>query len=326
MRSLCFAVILLASACGGPAPYCGDGLIDPGEICDDGNEASGDGCSATCATEPNCGNGTLDTDEQCDDGNAVAGDGCSAGCTTEPCGNNIMDIGEQCDDGNFTPSDGCSPICEIEQQYTIAANWTIRNIMGTTQPCPATYDTAAVYSQALDSTGANVGQPIIDLFTCSSGSGTIAPIYEGRYKVWLAITNTNGTMTYATSVVTIVDLQMNLNYATQILTDGGYFAFAWLLRGATSNNSLTCAQVPNIDGIELLATISGTSTASSDIFNCADGSGVTAGLKAESYVVSVSALDTSQQAIGTAPAVTRVIQAPNVVTDLGTITIPITGL
>lgn len=30
---------------------CGDSLIDPGETCDDGNAAAGDGCSATCALE-----------------------------------------------------------------------------------------------------------------------------------------------------------------------------------------------------------------------------------------------------------------------------------
>ncbi|MFO0760692.1 MAG: DNRLRE domain-containing protein [Byssovorax sp.] len=30
---------------------CGDGVMDPGEGCDDGNTADGDGCSATCQTE-----------------------------------------------------------------------------------------------------------------------------------------------------------------------------------------------------------------------------------------------------------------------------------
>jgi cysteine-rich repeat protein len=34
-------------------PSCGDGIVDgPGETCDDGNVANGDGCSATCQTEP----------------------------------------------------------------------------------------------------------------------------------------------------------------------------------------------------------------------------------------------------------------------------------
>lgn len=34
-------------------PTCGDGIVDgPGEDCDDGNVANGDGCSATCQDEP----------------------------------------------------------------------------------------------------------------------------------------------------------------------------------------------------------------------------------------------------------------------------------
>lgn len=32
----------------GGEPSCGDGRLDPGETCDDGNHADGDGCSATC--------------------------------------------------------------------------------------------------------------------------------------------------------------------------------------------------------------------------------------------------------------------------------------
>jgi len=31
---------------------CGDGIPNPGETCDDGNTAPGDGCSATCQVEP----------------------------------------------------------------------------------------------------------------------------------------------------------------------------------------------------------------------------------------------------------------------------------
>ena len=32
-------------------PVCGDGVLDPGETCDDGNGDSGDGCSSTCQVE-----------------------------------------------------------------------------------------------------------------------------------------------------------------------------------------------------------------------------------------------------------------------------------
>lgn len=34
-----------------PLPVCGDGQVDPGEMCDDGNPLDGDGCSASCGVE-----------------------------------------------------------------------------------------------------------------------------------------------------------------------------------------------------------------------------------------------------------------------------------
>ena len=34
-----------------PAAFFGDGNLDPGEGCDDGNNTDGDGCSATCTIE-----------------------------------------------------------------------------------------------------------------------------------------------------------------------------------------------------------------------------------------------------------------------------------
>jgi cysteine-rich repeat protein len=105
-----------------PNPYCGDGNLDAGEECDDGNNVDGDGCSATCCVEyvpppPCCGDGNLDAGEECDDGNTIDGDGCSATCTTETppcCGDGNLDAGEECDDGNTVDGDGCSSSCVVE--------------------------------------------------------------------------------------------------------------------------------------------------------------------------------------------------------------------
>ncbi|MEO8845530.1 MAG: DUF4215 domain-containing protein [Kofleriaceae bacterium] len=84
---------------------CGNGVVDPGEVCDDGNIVNGDGCAADCKSKESCGDGVLNADagEVCDDGNTVDGDGCSADCKSlETCGNGIIDTakGEVCDDGN----------------------------------------------------------------------------------------------------------------------------------------------------------------------------------------------------------------------------------
>lgn len=74
------------------------------------NPSSGGGSSFFC------GNGMREAGEQCDDGNTFNGDGCSAGCRLESadCGNGIKNIGEECDDGNINYGDGCTPMCKLE--------------------------------------------------------------------------------------------------------------------------------------------------------------------------------------------------------------------
>jgi cysteine-rich repeat protein len=75
---------------------CGNGIVDPGEVCDDGNDVEGDGCNFDCSiVEPGficpipgvpcsqCGNEVVEPGEECDDGNIVSGDGCSADCSFE---------------------------------------------------------------------------------------------------------------------------------------------------------------------------------------------------------------------------------------------------
>jgi cysteine-rich repeat protein len=97
---------------------CGDGVLQPGEACDDGNRRNGDGCNQSCTSDESCGNGFQDPSEACDDGNTLSGDGCSADCKSkEFCGNGYTDTakGERCDDGNNDSGDGCSGDCRSEE-------------------------------------------------------------------------------------------------------------------------------------------------------------------------------------------------------------------
>jgi cysteine-rich repeat protein len=97
---------------------CGDGVVDPGELCDDGNTAAGDGCRADCAGLEECGDGIVDISagEGCDDGasNTDAANSCKTTCASPHCGDGYVDTGEQCDDGNAELGDGCTPACVID--------------------------------------------------------------------------------------------------------------------------------------------------------------------------------------------------------------------
>jgi len=73
----------MAFMCMKDVQECGNGVVEFGEDCDDGNTVNGDGCSDECLIEKFCGNGFIEDSEECDDGNNDDGDGCSAKCTYE---------------------------------------------------------------------------------------------------------------------------------------------------------------------------------------------------------------------------------------------------
>ena len=60
-------------------PTCSDGIQNQGET-----GVDCEGPCQSCYVPPVCGNGKLETGEQCDDGNTRNGDGCSSICTIEP--------------------------------------------------------------------------------------------------------------------------------------------------------------------------------------------------------------------------------------------------
>ena len=88
-----------------------NGVVDPGEECDDSDPAAPAGCNQCIL----CGNGTTTTpQEDCDDGNLNCGDGCSNTCRNEVCGDNVVTCNETCDDGNRSDNDACPGDCVID--------------------------------------------------------------------------------------------------------------------------------------------------------------------------------------------------------------------
>jgi cysteine-rich repeat protein len=88
---------------------CGNGVVDPGEACDDGNTNEDDACTSAC-TEPFCGDGIPSGNEACDDGNVSSNDACLNDCKFAICGDAFVHAGvEQCDEPGY---DTCTPNCE----------------------------------------------------------------------------------------------------------------------------------------------------------------------------------------------------------------------
>jgi len=141
---------------------CGDGTVDDGEECDDGNTTAFDGCEPTTCMF------TCSADSACDDGvdcngvevcgatshvceratppapgtacntatvtDGVCGDtGDGSVCLEAGCGNGVMETGEACDDGNDVMSDGCEIDCTFS--CTMDADCDDGNVCNGTESC-----------------------------------------------------------------------------------------------------------------------------------------------------------------------------------------------
>jgi cysteine-rich repeat protein len=103
--------------CGGEPndALCGNGHVDPGEACDDGQQNADNGACRTDCTLEVCGDGVQGPSEACDQGEQNDDEGmCKTDCMLATCGDGFVAPTEPCDDGNTDPGDGCSPTCTLE--------------------------------------------------------------------------------------------------------------------------------------------------------------------------------------------------------------------
>jgi cysteine-rich repeat protein len=135
----------------GVPSVCGNGILEPGEQCDDGNLVNTDGCNvfAGCIKESACcytcdmgstnkswcyssifpdGEVTCTSNAnnfcQLNGGDLIISTvlytpngTCDTACPGPSCGDGNLDAGEQCDDLNQWPYDNCSTTCEFQPSY-----------------------------------------------------------------------------------------------------------------------------------------------------------------------------------------------------------------
>ncbi|MEQ8277468.1 MAG: DUF4215 domain-containing protein [Deltaproteobacteria bacterium] len=138
-------------------PVCGNGAVEAGEGCDDGNsntevcsygQLSCTVCDATCnnvsGATTYCGDGATNGPEQCDDGNTMTElcaygqtscTVCNATCVsaagaTAYCGDNTINGPEQCDDGNTT-----TEVCSYGETSCTVCDGSCANVAGATSFC-----------------------------------------------------------------------------------------------------------------------------------------------------------------------------------------------
>lgn len=101
---------------GGTIPLtCGDGKLDAGEQCDDGDKnANTSTCTLACKKAV-CGDGFVQSGvEECDQGAQNSNTGtCTLACKVGVCGDGLTAPSEGCDDGNGVEADGCNPNCVV---------------------------------------------------------------------------------------------------------------------------------------------------------------------------------------------------------------------
>jgi cysteine-rich repeat protein len=123
-------------------PGCGDGRLDPGEACDDGNGTTATDAARRAAIESGCGDGVVCGAEQCDDGNTTSCDGCSARARpsserSAATASSNASCGEACDPPKRGPPE-CNYLCQLGPSTPLGTrHFTFGGALYTSRSAPA---------------------------------------------------------------------------------------------------------------------------------------------------------------------------------------------
>jgi cysteine-rich repeat protein len=275
------------------ATYCGDGILDPGESCDDGNNVDGDGCSARCELEVTPHHTT-----------ATWTFVTSAGAPSTACSSTFDTafVVSQKVDASGNPIGTCGPgAAASESCYVDPFPCTAGS--GTTQPIPNTA-----------------------LFPMATGGRFLTYVAIGNGTQVFA--ETLGDIEDLTSQDQTYPSDATQEHGT-IYSDGGRFQIAWSL--VDGNHAPITCSAAMVGSIGVTATLGGSaSPIQLPPFRCDQQIAITTGLLAGGWALSVISLDALGTAtIGQPTTLTGQIHAPGTcatpdcVTDLAAITLDV---
>jgi cysteine-rich repeat protein len=171
----------------------GDGAAPPRlvvryHMAEDGPPAPVDG--------PICGNGLVESGEACDDGDRDDTDACTNACQPARCGDGITHAGvEDCDDGNHVDGDGCTTRCLRCADTNADATF-----VGADGRCYARFDTPRIYGVAENSCD-EAGHATLAVFeTRAEASAVLAGLGDVTSARWIGLSDRNieGSFVWAT--------------------------------------------------------------------------------------------------------------------------------
>ena len=209
---------------------------------------------------------------------------------------------------------------------TVTVSWSFTHLEdNSARTCPTGFGTASIISQTIDpTTNRGTGLTVVDKFDCAAGRGTIT-LPDDTFLVWVEITNDDRTSTSAVSGDTFVDTTLGDDaFGVKILDDGGYFFLSWSLLRASSGALLSCSTAGAGGNGAVVLHTAGPRSIADDKFQCEDHFGTTSPLLADTYSIAIDAEDASKTKLGDTMQINdKAIRAPNKLTDLGNLMIPI---
>lgn len=234
--------------------------------------------------------------------------------------------------GAASQAAGCIIVAEEDDTGDASVTWDLLSADQNGNPipasCPSGATSAIIYALP---DGAPAGDAYIDKYDCAAGGGTAADLPEGRYLVWVRLTDTSETTLYAESgsLVTNIVAGSITPVDHSIFVDHAFYQVSWTLN-PTGGGSVNCSQVVGQDGVSMVATGPGGGFIDT-IVDCEAGlspsSTITdplpSSLSGTQYTMSVTLLNTQQQVIGQAPTIAaspdRALNYGNEFQDLGTV-------